>query len=337
MNLTSSINATSSATAGLAEIRVSGRTIYVPSAEVCGRTVIVTGNFLRRASVRDENLVEGEIVRNPVVFVQALKSSSLRADILTFAQKLPNTTPRYGYTFQWESCAVLSTASFKDWWEKRLPQETRKNVRRAAKRGVAVKIAKFDDEFVKGIQGIYNENPIRQGRRFWHFGKDFDTVKWENGTYLERSDFVGAYFNEELIGFIKVIYADRAAHIIQILAKSAHQDKRAIHALLARTVELCESKRILYLIYGNYVYNRDEKSPFTEFKRRNGFEEFRLPRYYLPLSAKGALAIKLGLHKGAKELMPVRVIKLLKSLREQFYRIHYRLEKNPQNAASSVE
>jgi hypothetical protein len=320
-----------------AEIRIAGKTLYVPSSEICGRTVVVTGKWLQLAAVKDENLVEGEIVHDPVAFLEGIRTSRLRADMLTFVQKLPDTMPKYDYPFEWESCAVVSTRSFSDWWEKRLPQETRKNVRRAAKRGVTAKIAQFDDEFVKGIQGIYNENPIRQGRRFWHFGKGFDTVKWENATYLDRSDFVGAYFNEELIGFIKVIYVDRTAQIIQILAKNAHRDKRAINALLARTVELCEKKSISHLIYGKYVYDRNEKSPFTEFKRRNGFEEVKFPRYFLPLSAKGMLAIKLGLHKGVKELMPLSVLNFLKSLRAQFYESYYSLRKTSYNTVNSVQ
>jgi hypothetical protein len=95
---------------------------------------------------------------------------------------------------------------------------------------------------VKGIQQIYNEAPLRQGRPFWHFGKDFDTVKRENGTYLERSEFLGAHLHHELIGFIKIIYVDRIATLIQILAKNEHQDKRPMNALVANAVKLCESK-----------------------------------------------------------------------------------------------
>ena len=36
---------TSSANAKLEEIRISGKTFYVPSAEICGRTVVVTGKM----------------------------------------------------------------------------------------------------------------------------------------------------------------------------------------------------------------------------------------------------------------------------------------------------
>jgi hypothetical protein len=283
---------------------------------------------LRMAAVKDEELVEGEIVDDPTVFVEGVRESPLRADILTFAQKLPESTPKYTYDFEWDNWAAVTVTSFEEWWEKRLPQESRRNVRRAAKRGVAVKIAQFDDELVKGIQGIYNETPIRQGRRFWHFGKDFDTVKREIGTYLERSEFLGAYLNEELIGFIKIIYVDRIATIVQILAKNEHHDKRPVNAMLAKAVEVCAMRRVSFMTYGSYVYDKNENSSLTEFKRRNGFEEIRFPRYFVPVSAKGRLAIQLGLHRGVNGVIPPPVANLLRQARSQFYRCRRAVRKS---------
>jgi hypothetical protein len=306
-----------------AEIRIAGKTLYVPSAEICGRTVVVTGNWLRLAAVKDEDLVEGEVVQDPLLFLDKMRESNVRADVLTFAQKIPETVPKYAYHFQWDNWAVVPITTFDDWWEKRLPQESRKNVRRAAKRGVTVKGVQFDDEFVKGIQRIYNESPIRQGRRFWHFGKDFDTVKRESATYLDRSELLGAYFNGELIGFIKIVYVDQIATIIHILSKNEHQDKRPINAMLAKAVEVCEKKGSSFLLYGQYIYDGNENSALTEFKRRNGFEEIKFPRYFLPLSARGRLAIQLGLHKGLKQLLPPTAVSLLRRLRSQLYQRRY--------------
>ena len=320
-----------------AEIRIAGKTLYVPSAEISGRTVVVTGNWLRWAGVKDEGLVEGEIVDNPPAFVAGMRKSHLRADILTFAQKIPDTEPKYGYEFSWDNWAAVPTTSFDDWWEKRLPQESRKNVRRATKRGVIVEVAQFDDELIKGIQGIYNETLVRQGRRFWHFGKDFETVKKENATYLDRSVFLGAYFKEELIGFIKIIYTDRVATLIQILSKNEHQDKRPTNALLAKAVEVCERKGMLFLLYGKYTYDGDASSPLTEFKRRNGFEEIKYPRYFLSLSATGAVAIRLGLHKGVKRLIPQPTVNFLRRLRSQFCERRYSAGKSVQNPPASVQ
>ena len=42
--------------------------------------------------------------------------------------------------------------------------------------------------FSRGISNVYNETPIRQGRKFWHYGKSFDQVKAANATYLDRSE-----------------------------------------------------------------------------------------------------------------------------------------------------
>jgi hypothetical protein len=311
-----------------AEIRIAGRTLYVPSAEICGRTVVVTGKCLRRASVKDEDLVEGEIVEDPVAFLDELRGSPLRADVLTFSQKIPEITPKYAYHFQWDNWAVVRITSFADWWERRLPQETRKNVRRAAKRGVIVKDVRFDDDFVEDIQRIYNETPIRQGRRFWHFGKDFETIKEISSTYLDRSDFVGAYFNDELIGFIKIVYVDRIATLMHIISKNEHRDKRPMNAMLARAVEVCEKRKVSFLIYGKYDYDGNENSPLIEFKRRNGFEKVKYPRYFVPLTAKGRFAIQLRLHNGVKRLVPRPAINLLRSIRSQFYQRRYPVSGN---------
>jgi hypothetical protein len=302
------------------EIRIAGKTMYVPSADVCGQTVVVTGGWLRTAAVKDEELVEKQVVEDPIEFVQQLKKSRLRADILTFAQKLPEITPKYHYNFEWDNLAVIPIISFEDWWEKRLSQETRKNVRRSAKRGVVVRPVEFNDELVKGIHEIYNESRIRQGVPFRHYGKDFETIKREMATYLDRSEFQGAYLGQELIGFTKMVYVERNASIIHIISKMEHHDKRPMNALVAGAVKGCERKNMQFLVYRKYVYSGNTDSSLTEFKRRNGFEEIKFPRYYLPLNAKGTLAIKAGLHKGLQRLVPGPMMKILRDVRSRYYR-----------------
>ena len=306
----------------LAEVRIAGKTVYLPSAEICGRTVIVTGNWLRQASIKDEDVVEGEIVDNPTVFLEGFKRSSLRADIFSFYQKIPDSTPEYSYPFEWDNSAGIALANFEDWWGSRIDRQTRKNVRRAAKCGVVVRPVEFDDEFVSGIHAIYNESPIRQGRRFWHFGKDFDTVKMESATYLDRSVFLGAYSKDELIGFIKMIQVDQTATVIQIISKIVHKDKRPANALIAKAVEVCLDKGLKLLLYGKFVYDGDYTS-LTEFKRRNGFEEMRYPRYFVPLTVKGAVAVRLGIYKGLRRLIPLPILVASKSLRSRIYQLRY--------------
>jgi hypothetical protein len=305
------------------EIRVGGKTIKVPSTRIRDRRIIVTGKWTKIAAVQDEDFTEDEAVDDPEVFITMLKEGQLKADIFTFAQKLPEVTPRYGYHLEWENVAAIPITSFTEWWNNRVSTHLRKDVRRAQKRGVIVRLVEFNDQFVRGIMEIYNETPVRQGRAFWHYGKDFDTVKRETITYLERSDFLGAYFGEELIGFIKIVYVGDLACLMQIISKTEHYDKRPANALIARAIEVCDTKACTYLTYGKYTYGKRIKSSLIDFKRRNGFEEIYLPRYYIPLTSKGKIVLRLKLHHGIRGILPESVLSVLRNARSSFYRGPY--------------
>ncbi len=262
----------------------------------------------------DEELTEGDTIADPDSFTTALKRSDLHADILTFAQKLPDTAPRYKFHMEWDNLAVVPITTYAEWLEKRTEYDVRKAVKRAKKLGVEVRLAEFNEAFVHGICGIYNDSPLRQGTAFWHYQKDFAAVQLENATYLERSAFVGAYFNDELIGFIKMVYVDNIATTLQVISQKKHFDKKPTNALIAKAIEICEAKGVSHLAYGSYIYN-DPKSSLTEFKRRNGFEKVLLPRYYIPLTLKGKLALKSKLHHSPAALVPKPVLTYLRHAR----------------------
>jgi hypothetical protein len=296
------------------EIRVAGKTFYVPSAEICGRTVVVTGKKIRIAQVQDEAVVEGVPIGDPDPFITKLKESKLQADVFTFAQRPPEITPKYDYHWEWDNWAAIPTACFKDWWEN-LPQVSRKNVRRAARRGVVVKIVPFHDDLVKGVHRIYNSIRIRDGRLFWHYGEDVDRVRQGLATYLDRSDFIGAYLGEELIGFLKMVYVDRIATIFHVISMDEHYDKRPTNALIAKAAEVCEQKGISHLIYGKFIYGNKRRSSLLEFKRRNGFQQVNFPRYYIPLTLMGELFVRLRLYRGFSGLLPEPILHVALSCR----------------------
>jgi hypothetical protein len=217
-----------------------------------------------------------------------------------------------------DNVAVIDTSDFKAWWEG-LPQEARKNTRRAAKRGVVVAEAPFDDRLVRGIKAVYDESPVRQGRKFWHYGKDLDTVRRENGTYLERSTFLVAQLGEEIIGFMKWVRVGDVARIMQILCMNAHQDKRPIIALISKAAEVCHAQGVKYLVYSKYTYGNKGDSSITEFKRRLGFRQLDFPRSHVPLTAWGRVALKLGLHRGWTGLIPAPLLQKLLQWRAAWY------------------
>ena len=305
------------------EIRIRGRNINVPSVRIRNCTVITIGKWLKTAQLFDEELVEEADFTDPVGFISQLRKSPLLADVFTFAKRPEKSEPDFEFLFRWDNLAIVSTTSFENWWNA-LPQESRKNVRLAAKRGVVVKTVAFDDSLVSGIKKIYDETPIRQGRRFWHYRKDLASVRSMNATYLERSQFIGAFLNDELVGFIKYIRVDHTAVLIQILAMEAHRDKRLINALLKHVIELCEQQGISTLTYGKFNYGINQNSSLSEFKRRNGFIEVRFPRYFVPLTLKGKLAVSAGLHHGIQNLIPLQVTTFLHKTRSRLLNVVHR-------------
>jgi hypothetical protein len=56
----------------------------------------------------------------------------------------------------------------------------------------------------------------------------------------------------------------------------------------------------------------------VDFKRYNGFQEMRVPRYFVPLTAKGRIALSLRLHRGWKAMLPAQVVAPLKKLRRSW-------------------
>ncbi|MCX7900295.1 MAG: hypothetical protein N2444_09485, partial [Methylocystis sp.] len=199
------------------ELRLRGRSVRAPMRHIQGRQVVVTGRFLKIASIMDEEWLEGEPVNDSRAFVAELRKCGLHADIFTFCEPIGGGIATHDFPHEPENAAVIRTEAFKEWWEG-LPQEARKNTRRATKRGVIVKPAVLNDELVAGIKRIYDESPLRQGRRFWHYGKELEAIRRENATYIERSEFLGAYFQDELIGFIKYVFVGDSARIMQILS-----------------------------------------------------------------------------------------------------------------------
>ncbi len=97
-----------------------------------------------------------------------------------------------------------------------------------------------------------------------------------------------------------------------------HQDKRPTNALIAKAIEICEKRQMKYFIYGKYVYGKRTNTPIIEFKNRNGFTMVELPRYYVPMSTKGKIALKLNLHHGAIGLIPEKINNGLIDLRAKW-------------------
>jgi len=217
--------------------------------------------------------------------------------------------------------AVLPVSTFDHWITHQIDFKVRNKVRKAEKKGVVVREVSYDDIFVRGISGIYDECPIRQGKRFWHYKKDLEAVRRMNGTFMDQSIFIGAFFETVLIGFVKLVTdEDRSqAGLMQIISMVRHRDKAPTNALIAQAVRSCAQRGIARLWYANFSYGKKQTDSLAEFKRHNGFQKVDVPRYYVPLTTAGRIAFRLGLHHRSNDWIPEPIAATYRRVRSLWY------------------
>jgi hypothetical protein len=290
--------------------------------EVCGKEIRIRGRLIRIGFVDGEGY---QFLEEPEAALESLRISKPRIDLFTFIQKLSDTSPRYSYSMEWDNFAALRVSTYDEWMMKQIDFKVRNKVRKAAKNGVVVREVPFDDAYVRGIHAIYNESPTRQGKAFWHYGKELETVRKMNATFMDRSVFIGAFFEGGLIGFVKLVFDETRsqAGLMQIVSMIRHRDKAATNALIAQAVRSCAERGISYLWYANMSYGNKRDYGNADFKRHNGFQKIELPRYYVPLTFAGRMALRLGLHHSMADWIPEPVAATYRRIRRQWYAIRF--------------
>jgi hypothetical protein len=292
-----------------------GAPILVDAVRVNAKTLIISGKLIKTASLKNE---WQEDIDDPDEVIRALKQSGVRVDFLKFWQRIPETEPKFSYYKEWRQVAAIPIQDFKHWWDKQIRFRARNKIRKAQKMGVSIEQVEFNDDFVRGVVDIYNQSPIRRGKPFRHYGKDFQTVKAELSVDLGEAVFVAAYFEKELIGFIKFVLADRYAMVTLILDKTLHRDKSPMNGMIAKVVEICAQRGIPYFTYT--LWRRGDHGKFQESV---GFEKIPVPEYYVPLTALGWIALRLRLHEGVKGLIPEKLMVWLLALRSKWYTLRF--------------
>ena len=259
--------------------------------EVCGKELRIDGRLIRIGFIDGEGF---QFLEDPEVALRSLRRSGDRIDLFTFIQRLSETPTKLNYPMEWDNMAALRVSTFDDWMTKQIDFKVRNKVRKATKNGVIVREVPFDDAYVQGIHAIYNESPIRQGKPFWHYGKDLETVYKMNATFMDRSIFIGAYFDGNLIGFVKLVFDESRsqAGLMQIVSLIQCRDKAPTNALIAQSVRSCAERGISYLWYANMSYGKKQADGLADFKRHNGFQKIELPRYFVPLTVAGRMALR---------------------------------------------
>jgi hypothetical protein len=270
------------------------------------RSILDVDNELRTMEFRKKNLLKmardaTEYERDIIPTTNLIEKLGERGvDIFTFLER------RWCHTFPdsnlWirgnDNIALLHVTGYDDWW-KNIGKKTRNMIRKAEKSGVKTEIAAINDNLARGIWKICNETPIRQGRAFSHYGTPLAAVR-ESLSSTQNVAYVGAYLQDELVGFIQLVHGDRITIISQILSLQEHWDKAVSNALVAKAIEVCASSRAEWVMYGRM----GNHPTLDSFKQNNGFSPFQLTRYYVPLTRKSKIAVKLRLHRELKDALP---------------------------------
>ncbi|TRO45966.1 hypothetical protein E2P60_06215 [Candidatus Bathyarchaeota archaeon] len=231
-------------------------------------------------------------------FIEKLEEKGV--DMFTFIErKWCNTisNPSRFWLRTEDNIALLKVTTYNEWW-KNVGKKTRNMVRKGQKSGIKTEVVEPNEKLAEGIWKIYNETPIRQGRAFPHYGTSLQQVK-KTVSSAKNCTFIGAFLQDELAGFIQLIYGDKIAIISQILTLKKHSDKAVNNSLIAKTVEVCGAKQLEWIMYGRM----GNHPSLDKFKQNNDFSRFTVTRYFVPITKKGRIVAKMGLHREAKDML----------------------------------
>jgi hypothetical protein len=266
----------------------------------------------------------GDTIEAPERVAQAAKNNRLSADILTFTERFPETTRHYGYVMEWDNLAVLAVSNYDYWLKKQAERAVKRKVRKAAQAGIQVSAHRFSRELVNDLAKIFNETPIRRGRRYPYYGMKAEQIAQAWIPDAERSLFLLAECENEPVGFMKLLMTEHFGATSGSVTKLSHRDRAPMNALIAKAVDIVASRGLKRLIFGKFEYSGQIDSGLTMFKKHNGFERVEIPRYYIPLSVKGKVLLCLRLYRPLSTLVPISVARRLGRVRERWLRVRFR-------------
>lgn len=286
------------------------------------RQLSVAGRVFRTGKLRHEWC---DFLDDPQSAVEEAKTAAA-CDLFTFVQEIGAPPLRWPDRIETAALAVLRVPSFKQWWDG-IGFKTRNKIRKAEKCGVEIRIDVLDDAFARGVEAMYAESPVRQGRKFYHYGKSAAAIKEELSSFADRTILVGAYHQSELIGFMKLYRGVGVLRTVHILAKLSHREKCAMDALIAKGAQLCDEAGVRYLQYGSWT-----DGGIGTFREKHGFERLEVPRYYSALTGRGRLMLALNLHRPFRDRLPKGCVDAIIGLRAKWNSVRFGSQREAVNS-----
>src|SRR5262245_40780566 len=124
------------------------------------KDIAVSGRIWRMARLRHEWC---DFLDDAPGFIGELQRRTIGVDVFTFIYDICDQRPDHSYYSEAEAESVLRVTTHEKWWND-LDFKVRNKIRKAFKSGVELRAVTLDDDFARGVEGIYNESPLRQGR-----------------------------------------------------------------------------------------------------------------------------------------------------------------------------
>ena len=99
---------------------------------VCDKEIKIQGTFVRIARIDGDKY---KFLDDPESVLAGLRKSDIRADLFTFMQRLPETSPKYRYPMEWDNLAVLPVSTFENWWTDQIGFKARNKAKQAGEKG----------------------------------------------------------------------------------------------------------------------------------------------------------------------------------------------------------
>ena len=206
------------------------------------RTLQITGSVLKTARLRSELYVQLEDLDS--FCSRRSGHRCLRTDILTFLAghqrprpKITRSITRPKGSQYFRSRHMTSGSGC------RLYNKPRNTLRKALKSGIEVRLEEFSESLLHGIKAIYDESPVRQGKRNRHYQERLgDNQKRARHVLGEKPVHRGLFFRrDDRLRESDVFSRFGSLHKFSLESQPSRQS--ANNAILAKAVEICAAER----------------------------------------------------------------------------------------------
>ena len=82
-----------------------------------GHTILIQRSVCKVARLKQEFYYD---IDKPVEFIEMLRNSKVKADLLTFLQPFPESEPKYKYYREWDNFAAIAISDYENWYRRQI-------------------------------------------------------------------------------------------------------------------------------------------------------------------------------------------------------------------------